>query len=132
MKAAETFSGRLKEELNNSGFQTWIDIDDLIAESKTFIEEKKSNIIDKAAQEGYMLFLIDSDNLRDNQKQELEYAFTKSEVYNRKFIIPIWVYGKHTHERLKGIFDVRDIPKEEQVGKIVKYLIEYDLQFNEE
>ena len=121
----------LKEELNNSGFQTWIDINDLIAESKTFIE-KRFNIIDKAAQEGYMLFLIDSDNLRDDQKQELEYALTKSEVYNRKYIIPIWVSGKHTHERLKGIFDVRDLPEEEQVGKIVKYLIEYDLQFNVE
>ena len=91
------------------------------------------NAIKKAADEGYVLYLIDSDTMGDSQMNELLIAQRK-----KARVIPVYVQGEEFSPELEfyigrmQILDVRNLPHEEQIRRIVEHLINYDLQFNVE
>lgn len=120
----------LHSKLQDSGFVPFVDSLDIKLGS-SFVETIKNNI-DKAAKEGYVLYLMDSNKCVYAEK-EILYAFAQSAS-----IIPIWVAGKELSDKTLFLFnpmnilDVRNLPLDEQVCRIVQHLVDYDLQFNEE
>ncbi len=97
------------------------------------IMETITNIIDKAAKDGYVLYLIDYNKRSEFVDMEIMYALHLS-----AHILPILVAGEELDPIVnfllphKPIIDVRNLPQDEQVCRIVQHLVDYDLQFNEE
>ena len=127
----------IKKELNDYGFTTtwnkYIDWPrDADVKSKNHYVLKQ--LID-TAEDGYVLYLLNSNSINRHQLMELNAALQMSAR-----IIAIWITGEalpsilmlRGTEWVKNKIDVRNQPKEEQVRKIVEHLINYDLQFNEE
>lgn len=127
----------IKKELNDYGFTTtwnkYIDWPrDADVKSKNHYALKQ--LID-TAEDGYVLYLLNSNSINRHQLMELNAALQMSAR-----IIAIWITGEALPsilmlggtEWVKNKIDVRNQPKEEQVRKIVDHLINYDLQFNEE
>ncbi|MEE1148976.1 MAG: toll/interleukin-1 receptor domain-containing protein [Alistipes sp.] len=121
----------LHTKLKERGFMPFADSED-IKPGEEFIKSITTAIND-AAKDGYVLYLIDSN--RDSSFQERELLFADDLSAQ---IVPIWMSG----ERLSPItqftlgeiqiLDIRNLPNEEQIEKIVQYLIDHDLQFNKE
>lgn len=121
----------LHSKLKERGFVPFVDSLDIMP-GESFIDTIASNI-KKAANDGYVLYLINSDSRTDWEDRELLYALKFSAR-----IVPIWVKGEELNNEPvfllwdKTILDVRNLPQDEQVCRIVQHLVDYDLQFNEE
>lgn len=70
--------------LQANGFKTWLNYSLLIN-----FQEQILKAIDKAAEEGYVLYLIDCDRYGEGQRRELHYALQKSAL-----VIPVIVAGE--------------------------------------
>ena len=121
----------LNDALQANWFETWVAYKDMgIGES---IIKQIPSAIDKAAEEGYVLYLIDCDRFSDWQAAELMYAFEKSAL-----IIPVIVSGKQIPVEVmlmsdtRHFIDVRNLPEEEQLSKIIDTLINHNLSLNVE
>ena len=121
----------LNDALQANWFETWVDYKDI--ENGELFKKQITSAIDKAAEEGYVLYLIDCDHFGDFQMKELRYALEKSAL-----VIPVIVSGKeipHTLMFMLGtrhFIDVRDLSKEEQIAKIIDTLIDHNLSLNVE
>ena len=121
----------LHSKLKERGFVPFVDSLDIML-GERIIDTIVSNI-EKAANDGYILYLINSDSRSDWEDRELLYALEFSAR-----IVPIWVKGEELNYKTvfllrdKTILDVRNLPQDEQVCRIVQHLVDYDLQFNEE
>lgn len=121
----------LSQKLKAEGFTPWVDYIDILP--GTSFKDVIISAIDKAAEEGYVLYLVDSDNYGEGQRRELHYALDKSAL-----VIPVVVAG----DILPDIFilelgnrnwlDVRNLPKEEQIHRITQALIKHNLSLNKE
>jgi hypothetical protein len=117
--------------LEEKGFTTWVDFTD-INPGSTFAHVIV-DAIKKAAEEGYVLYLIDSDRVGYDQMKELDYA-----TILKARVIPVWVRGGELTDELEyyiarlNILDVRNLRQEEQVSQIVERLVKYDLLFNQD
>lgn len=121
----------LSQKLEAEGFIPWVDYIDILP--NTMIKDVIISAIDKAAEEGYVLYLVDSDNYGEWQRRELHYALDKSAL-----VIPVVVAG----DILPDIFnfelgnrnwlDVRNLPEEEQIHRIMQALIKHNLSLNKE
>ena len=130
-KTLKSIVRHLIHMLQENGFTTFVDFTDIKSG-----REYALCIIDaikKAADEGYVLFLIDSDTMGDWQMNALLIA----QKYKSR-VIPVYVQGEEFSPELEfyigrmQILDVRNLPHEEQIRRIVEHLINYDLQFNVE
>lgn len=120
----------LHSKLPERGFVPFVDSLDILPGS-SFVDTIRDNI-DKAAKEGYVLYLIDNNKRSEFVDRELMYAQCQS-----AHILPILVAGEELDPMInfiladKPIIDVRNLPQDEQARRIVQYLVDYDLQFNE-
>ena len=122
----------LYDSLIEEGFEPWVDYKDILPGDS--IIDEIINVIDIAAKEGYVLYLIDCDCCRMFCK-ELAYAIEES-----AHIIPVIVSGAQSSDwllylkfyGLQFVVDVRDLPIEEQVSRITQSLLNHDLSLNEE
>lgn len=120
----------LHSKLQERGFAPFVDSLDIMP-GLPIIETIKDNI-NKAAKDGYVFYLMDSNKCWYEEK-EILYASAQSAS-----IIPIWVAGKELNFTTSLLFnsrqilDVRNLPLDEQVRLIVQHFVDYDLQFNEE
>jgi hypothetical protein len=129
-KTLKSIVRHLIHMLQENGFTTFVDFTDIKSgrEYALIIDA-----IEKAADEGYVLYLIDSDTMGDLQMNDLCYA-----QYKKARVIPVYVHGEELSPMIKfyirhmQILDVRNLPHEEQIRRIVEHLINYDLQFNVE
>ena len=121
----------LKQKLEEAGFTTWVDYDRVISSYK--FQEIIIKAIDKAAEEGYVLYLIDCDRYGEWQRRELYYALKTSAL-----VVPVIVAGdtlpKEFVFELGHIqwLDVRNLPEDEQIHKITQALIKHNLSLNVE
>jgi hypothetical protein len=117
----------LRQKLNNLGFiyTAWENLGNGPNETEKAIK--------KAAKEGYVLYLIDSDRIGPRQMFELQVIMEQSAR-----VILVWIQGVESSPELTyiiehfNILDVRTLSQDEQVRKIVENLVKYDLQFNKE
>lgn len=115
-------------KLQEEGFTTLLNSSLLIN-----FQEQILKAIDKAAEEGYVLYLIDCDCYGEWQRRELYYALEKSAL-----VIPVIVAGdtlpKEFIFELAHIqwLDVRNLPEDEQIHKITQALIEHNLSLNKD
>lgn len=130
-RSLSQIASNLHSKLRERGFAPFVDSLDIMPGLP--IKETITNIIDKAAKEGYVLYLIDYNKRSEFVDMEIMYALRLS-----AHILPILVSGEEldpiVNFRLahKLIIDVRNLPQDEQVCRIVQHLVDYDLQFNEE
>ena len=115
-------------KLQKEGFTTGLNYSLLIN-----FQEQILKAIDKAAEEGYVLYLIDCDRYGEGQQRELMYALDKSAL-----VIPVIVSGKRIPDMLqfllysKQFIDVRNLSEEEQIHKITQALIDHNLKLNKD
>lgn len=120
----------LSYKLQVEGFTTWFDYSSLI-DNNFQIQELTS--IDKAVEDGYVLYLVDGNRYGEWQRRELHYALQKSAL-----VIPVIVAGEILPDEficeLGHIpwLDVRNLPKDEQIHKITQALIEHNLSLNKD
>jgi hypothetical protein len=120
----------LSYKLQVEGFTTWFDYSSLIDNN---FQEPTFKAIDKAAEEGYVLYLLDGNRYGEWQRRELHYALQKSAL-----VIPVIVAGETLPDEF--IFelghvqwiDVRNLPEDEQIHKITQALIEHNLSLNKD
>lgn len=121
----------LTDTLQANWFETWVDHKDI--EPGEQILKSIASAIDKAAEEGYVLYLIDCDRYGEGQQRELMYALDKSAL-----VIPVIVSGKRIPDMLqfllysKQSIDVRNLPEEEQIREITQALIKHNLSLNKD
>lgn len=120
----------LSQKLVAEGFTPWVDYIDILP--GTSFTDVIISAIDKAAEEGYVLYLVDSDNYGERQRRELHYALDKSAL-----VIPVVVAGDILPEFIfelgnRNWLDVRNLPKEEQIHRITQALIKHNLSLNKE
>ena len=121
----------LTDALQANWFETWVDYKDI--ELGEEIMKSIASAIDKAAEEGYVLYLVDCDRYGEWQQRELMYALDKSAL-----VIPVIVSGKRIPDMLqfllysKQFIDVRNLPEEEQIREITQALIKHNLSLNVE
>ena len=114
--------------LQANGFKTWLNYNLLIN-----FQEQILKAIDKAAEEGYVLYLIDCDCYGEWQRRELYYALEKSAL-----VIPVIVAGETLPDEF--VFelghiqwlDVRHLPAIEQIEAITQELIKHNLSLNKD
>jgi hypothetical protein len=117
--------------LEEKGFTTWVDFTD-INPGSTFAHVIV-DAIKKAAEEGYVLYLFDSDRVGEDQLNQLIFA-----TRLKARVIPVWVRGGELTGELEyfiaclNILDVRNLRQEEQVSQIVERLVQHDLLFNQD
>jgi hypothetical protein len=116
----------LSYKLQVEGFTTWFDYRSLIDNN---FQEPTFKAIDKAAEEGYVLYLVDGNRYGEWQRRELHYALQKSAL-----VIPVIVAGETLPFELGHIqwLDVRNLPEDEQIHKITQALIEHNLSLNKD
>lgn len=130
-RSLSQIASNLHSKLRERGFAPFVDSLDIML-GLPFMGTI-TNIIDKAAKDGYVLYLIDYNKRSEFVDMEIMYALHLS-----AHILPILVAGEEldpiVNFRLahKPIIDVRNLPQDEQVCRIVQHLVDYDLQFNEE
>lgn len=120
--------GGLAYALQDNGFETWADCHSLMD-----INFQDFKGIDKAAEEGYVLYLVDGNRYGEWQRRELHYALQKSAL-----VIPVIVAGETLPDEF--IFelghipwlDVRNLPKDEQIHEITQELIKHNLSLNKD
>ena len=117
----------LNQKLVEAGFTTWVDLDRVISSYK--FQEIIIKAIDKAAEEGYVLYLVDDNRYGEWQRRELYYALQKSAL-----VIPVIVAGETLPFGLGHIqwLDVRNLPEDEQIHKITQALIDHNLSLNKD
>lgn len=121
----------LNQKLVEAGFTTWVDHVRVI--SSYNFQEATCKAIDKAAEEGYVLYLVDGNRYGEWQRRELHYALQKSAL-----VIPVIVAGEILPDEficeLGHIqwLDVRNLPEDEQIHKITQALIKHNLSLNVE
>ena len=121
----------LNQKLVEAGFTTWVDLDRVISSYK--FQEIIIKAIDKAAEEGYVLYLIDCDRYGEGQRRELYYALKKSAL-----VLPVIVAGdtlpKEFIFELGHIqwLDVRHLSEIEQIKAITQALINHNLSLNKD
>ena len=114
--------------LQADGFKIWVDYGLRIDDN---FQEPTFKAIDKAAEEGYVLYLIDCDRYGEGQRRVLYYALKKSAL-----VIPVIVAGETLPDEficeLGHIpwLDVRHLPEIEQIEAITQALIEHNLSLN--
>lgn len=119
----------LNDSLQANWFETWVDYKDI--EDGELFKKQITSAIDKAAEEGYVLYLVDCDRYGEWQQRELMYALDKSAL-----VIPVIVSGKRIPDMLqfllysKQFIDVRNLPEEEQIREITQALIKHNLSLN--
>jgi hypothetical protein len=115
-------------KLQKEGFTTGLNYSLLIN-----FQEQILKAIDKAAEEGYVLYLIDCDHYGEWQRRELYYALQKSAL-----VIPVIVAGdtlpKEFVFELGHVqwLDVRNLPEDEQIEAITQALIKHNLSLNKD
>lgn len=115
-------------KLQKEGFTTCLNYSLLIN-----FQEPTFKAIDKAAEEGYVLYLVDGNRYGEWQRRELHYALQKSAL-----VIPVIVAGEILPKEF--VFelghvqwiDVRNLPEDEQIHKITQALIEHNLSLNKD
>ena len=117
----------LSYKLQAEGFTTWFDYSSLMIDDK--LQELTFKAIDKAAEEGYVLYLADGNRYGEWQRRELHYALQKSAL-----VIPVIVAGETLPFELGHIqwLDVRNLPEDEQIHKITQALIKHNLSLNKD
>ena len=112
--------------LQANRFETWVDCSSLIDNN---FQEPTFKAIDKAAEEGYVLYLVDDNRYGEWQRRELYYALQKSAL-----VIPVIVAGETLPFGLGHIqwLDVRNLPEDEQIHKITQALIDHNLSLNKD
>ena len=121
----------LNQKLVEAGFTTWVDLDRVISSYK--FQEIIIKAIDKAAEEGYVLYLIDCDRYGEWQRRELYYALEKSAL-----VVPVIATGETLPKEF--VFelghiqwlDVRNLPEDEQIHEITQALIKHNLSLNKD
>lgn len=121
----------LNQKLVEAGFTTWVDYDRVISSYK--FQEIIIKAIDKAAEEGYVLYLIDCDRYGEWQRRELYYALEKSAL-----VVPVIATGETLPKEF--VFelghiqwlDVRNLSEEEQIREITQALIKHNLSLNKD
>ena len=115
-------------KLQKEGFTTGLNYSLLIN-----FQEHILKVIDKAAEEGYVLYLVDGNRYGEWQRRELHYALEKSAL-----VIPVIVAGETLPDEficeLSHVqwIDVRNLPEDEQIHKITQALIEHNLSLNKD
>ena len=121
----------LTDALQANWFETWVDYKDI--EPGEEIVKSITSAIDKAIEDGYVLYLIDCDRYGEGQSRELYYALKKSAL-----VVPVIVAGdtlpKEFIFELGHIqwLDVRNLPEDEQIHKITQALIKHNLSLNKD
>ena len=77
----------LTDALQANWFETWVDYKDI--EPGEEIVKSITSAIDKAVEDGYVLYLIDCDRYGESQSRELYYALKKSAL-----VVPVIPYQK--------------------------------------
>lgn len=121
----------LTDALQANWFETWVDYKDI--ELGEEIMKSIASAIDKAAEEGYVLYLIDCDRYGEGQRRVLYYALKKSAL-----VIPVIVAGETLPDEF--VFesghipwlDVRNLPEDEQIHEITQALIKHNLSLNKD
>jgi hypothetical protein len=97
------------------------------------LQELTFKAIDKAAEKGYMLYLVDGNRYGEWQRKELHYALRKSAL-----VIPVIVAGETLPDefilelgRIQWL-DVRNLPEDEQIREITQALIKHNLLLNKD
>lgn len=118
----------LSYKLQVEGFTTWFDYRSLIEIDNNF-QEPTFKAIDKAAEEGYVLYLVDGNRYGEWQRRELHYALQKSAL-----VIPVILAGETLPLELGRIqwLDVRNLPEDEQIEAITQALIKHNLSLNKD
>ena len=113
--------------LQANWFETWVDYKDI--EPCEEIVKSITSAIDKAVEDGYVLYLIDCNRYGEWQRRELHYALQKSAL-----VIPVIVAGETLPFELGHIqwLDVRNLPEDEQIHKITQALIKHNLSLNKD
>ena len=116
----------LTQKLEEAGFTIWVDYDGITPSCKQEIINKA---IDKAAEEGYVLYLVDGNRYGERQRIELHYALRKSAL-----VIPVILAGETLPLELGRIqwLDVRNLPEDEQIEAITQALIKHNLSLNKD
>ena len=115
-------------KLQKEGFTTWLNYSLLINFQEQILKD-----IDKAAEEGYVLYLIDCDRYGEWQRRELYYALQKSAL-----VIPVIVAGDTLPDEFlfelgrKQWLDVRHLSEIEQIEAITQALIKHNLSLNKD
>ena len=118
--------------LQANWFETWVDYKKDIEPGEEIMKSIAS-AIDKAAEEGYVLYLIDCDRYGEWQRRELHYALQKSAL-----VIPVIVAGETLLDefifklgRIQWL-DVRHLSEIEQIEAITQALIKHNLSLNKD
>lgn len=116
--------------LQANGFKTWVDCSSLIDNN---FQEPTFKAIDKAAEEGYVLYLVDGNRYGEWQRRELHHALRKSAL-----VIPVIVAGETLPDefilelgRIQWL-DVRHLSAIEQIEAITQALIKHNLSLNKD
>ena len=121
----------LTDALQANWFETWVDYKDI--EPGEEIVKSITSAIDKAIEDGYVLYLIDCDRYGEGQRRELYYALKKSAL-----VLPVIVAGdtlpKEFIFELGHIqwLDVRHLSEIEQIKAITQALIKHNLSLNKD
>ena len=97
------------------------------------VVKEELTLLCKAAEGGYVLYLIDCERHGERQQRELMCALDKSAL-----VIPVIVSGKQIPDMLqfllysKQFIDVRNLPEEEQIREITQALIKHNLSLNKD
>ena len=120
----------LSDKLRVEGFTIWFDYSSLIDDK---FQEPTFKAIDKAAEEGYMLYLVDGNRYGKWQRRELHHALRKSAL-----VIPVIVAGETLPDefilelgRIQWL-DVRHLSAIEQIEAITQALIDHNLSLNKD
>ena len=121
----------LNDSLQANWFETWVDYKDI--EAGELFKKQITSAIDKAAEEGYVLYLVDCDRYGEWQQRELHYALQKSAL-----VIPVIVAGDTIPKEFicelgyNYWLDVRDLPEDKQIHRITLALMEHNLSLNKD
>ena len=117
--------------LQANWFETWVDYKDI--EPCEEIVKSITSAIDKAAEEGYVLYLVDGNRYGEWQRRELHHALRKSAL-----VIPVIVAGETLPDefilelgRIQWL-DVRHLSAIEQIEVITQALIKHNLSLNKD
>ena len=121
----------LTDALQANWFETWVDYKDI--ELGEEIVKSITSAIDKAVEDGYVLYLIDCERYGEWQRRELYYALEKSAL-----VVPVIATGdtlpKEFVFELGHIqwLDVRNLPEDEKIHEITQALIKHNLSLNKD
>ena len=131
-RSQSPFARGLSHKLQVEGFTTWFEYNPVI-ELDSKHQELTFKAIDKAAEEGYVLYLVDGNRYGEWQRRELHHALRKSAL-----VIPVIVAGETLPDefilelgRIQWL-DVRHLSAIEQIEAITQALIDHNLSLNKD